>query len=191
MSMQSFQEILATQRAAGTLFNTYTTSKSVINTTELITLPPNWWYVGRSIRITAVGAISNLATTPGTLTMEVKLGPTANIVAFTTGAMQMSTGTHTLAPFRAEIWLTCRAIGATTTANLMGQGHITSQAIVQGASGDSVITHGTLMGPATAPAVGTGFDSTTASILDFWTGFSTSSASNGIQLQQYFVEALN
>jgi hypothetical protein len=44
--------------------------------------------------------------------------------------------------------------------------------------------------PATAPAVGTGFDSTIANILDFWTGFSIPNSGNGIQLYNYTVEQL-
>jgi hypothetical protein len=47
------------------------------------------------------------------------------------------------------------------------------------------------MAPNTAPAAGTGFDSTIANILDFWVGISVSNAANGIQVYQYFVEALN
>jgi len=49
----------------------------------------------------------------------------------------------------------------------------------------------TIMCPNTAPAVGTGFDSTIANILDFWVGISVSLATNGIQVYQYLAEVLN
>ena len=45
--------------------------------------------------------------------------------------------------------------------------------------------------PATAPAVGTGFDSTIANLLDFWVGFSISNSGNGVQVYQYTVEQLS
>jgi hypothetical protein len=45
--------------------------------------------------------------------------------------------------------------------------------------------------PATAPAVGTGFDSTVANLLDFWAGFSISNAGNGVQIHQYVVSSDN
>lgn len=190
MSLQTWQETLVTQQAAGTLFATYTTSKSVINPQALYVVPAGFWYVGKQLRITALGAISNVVTTPGTITFEVKLGPTANIVAFTSGAMQLSTTAHTTLPFRWVAELTCRAVGSGTSANLMGQSLMESQTVsISGA--DATTGHSNLLAPNTAPAVGTGFDSTTASILDLWVGFSTSNAGNGVQIQQYRVESLN
>jgi hypothetical protein len=39
--------------------------------------------------------------------------------------------------------------------------------------------------------VGTGFDSTIANLLDFWTAFSISNAGNGVQVYDYTVEELN
>lgn len=192
MSLQSWQETLVSQQAAGTLFNTYTTSKTVINAQALVVLPAGFWYVGRRLRIQVVGAISNIVTTPGTITFEVKLGPTANIVVFTSGAVQLNATAHTTLPFWLEIELTCRAVGATTVANLMGQATAIGKMFTSTAGQvDDAQGMQTLLVPATAPAVGTGFDSTTASILDFWAGFSISNAGNGIQVQQYTVESLN
>ena len=49
------------------------------------------------------------------------------------------------------------------------------------------MTHAALMAPNTAPAVGTGFDSTVANILDFWAGFSISNSGNNITVHQYKV----
>lgn len=190
MSLNTWVETLVTQQAAGTAMNTYTTAKSVINAQALYTLPPGFWSIGKSLEIDVQGAISNIVTTPGTITMQVMLGPTANIIAFTTGAMQMSTTAHTLLPFWLRIKLICRAVGASTSANLMGQAVIESQTVsVSGA--DATTGHALLLAPNTAPAVGTGFDSTTSSILDFWAGFSISNAGNGITIHQYSVKSIN
>jgi hypothetical protein len=43
----------------------------------------------------------------------------------------------------------------------------------------------TILAPATAPAVGAGFDSTIANIIDLWAGFTISNAGNGVQIHQY------
>lgn len=188
MSLQTWQETLVSAQTAGTLFNTYTTAKTVLPVGCLVTLPANWWYIGRIVRVTAIGAISNLVTTPGTLTLQFMMG---SVVAGSSGALQLSTTAHTLAPFIAQGYFTCRAVGSSTSANLMPQWMITSQAIKATAVADTTTGHESLMGPNTAPAVGTGFDSTAAQTLDFFAGFSISSASNGIQIQQYIVEALN
>lgn len=188
MSMQTWRELLANQRAAGTLFNTYTTSKTVINADALWTMPANYLYPGRVFEINVLGGISNIVTTPGTITCEVKIG---SVVAFTTGAMQLSTTAHTTLPFWLKIRLTCRATGSSTSANFMGQAVMESVTVNATAVADGTQTHTLLSAPATAPAVGTGFDSTIANIWDFWTGFSISNAGNGIQVQQYFLEVLN
>ena len=59
------------------------------------------------------------------------------------------------------------------------------------AQGDDTTEMPSLLGPATAPAVGTGFDSTVANIVDFWVGFTISNVGNGIQIQQYELIAPN
>jgi len=55
---------------------------------------------------------------------------------------------------------------------------------------DGANTQTILQVPATAPAVGAGFDSTTDQILDFFAGFSISNAANNITVQQYIVKSL-
>ncbi len=188
MSKQTWVETLVTQQGAGTLFNTYTTAKTVINAQALYSLPPGFWEIGKQLEIEVMGGISNIVTTPGTITLQVMMG---SIVAFTTGALQMSTTAHTTIPFWLKALLTCRAVGPTTSANLMGQAVIASQTIAATAVADGTQTHSILLGPNTAPAVGTGFDSTITNVLDFWAGFSISNAGNGIQVQQYSVRSLN
>ena len=189
MSLNTWVETLVTQQAAGTAMNTYTTAKSVINPQALYTHPPGVWVPGKCIEVDVDGAISNIVTTPGTITFQVMMG---TIVAFTTGAIQLNATAHTLLPFTFNARLTCRAVGSSTSANLMGQARIGGVMFtLTAAQTDAANTSGLFMGPATAPAVGTGFDSTISNILDFWTGFSISNAGNGVTIHQYTVKSLN
>ncbi|HYQ47138.1 MAG TPA: hypothetical protein VER11_34445 [Polyangiaceae bacterium] len=174
-----FPQVLQSQRAAGTLFNTYTTAKSVINATELQTLPANYLTVGSKIRTRVWGGLSNIVTTPGTVTFQLMMG---SIVAWTSGAIQMSTTAHTLIPFTLDITNRVDSIGAGTAAKLIGGGTLNGIMFTVGAGADSTTVVGSFPVPATAPAVGTGFDSTIANILDFWVGFSISNAGNGVQI---------
>lgn len=189
MSLQTFQETLIDQSVAGTLFNAYTTSKTVIPATCLITLPPNYLVIGKRFRTSVEGALSNIVTTPGTVTFEIKIG---SVVAWTSGAIQLNATAHTLLPFKLVVEWSVRAVGASTSANILGIGvlvgiHFTLTA----GQVDAVNVPGAFQVPATAPAVGTGFDSTVANILDFWTGFSINNSGNGIRVDMYTVEALN
>lgn len=183
-----YPQILTSQRAVGTLFNTFTTAKTVLNQTELVTLPANYLKIGSKLRVRVAGGLSNIVTTPGTVTFQVMMG---SIVAFTTGAIQMSTTAHTLIPFWLDVVLRTDSIGTGTTAKFLGMGKLNGIMFTVGAGADSTTVVGEFPVPATAPAVGTGFDSTIANILDFWTGFSISNAGNGVQLYDYEAEQLS
>lgn len=189
MSQQSWQETIVTQQAAGTLLNTYTTAKSVINPQALFSLPPGFFQVGKMLRIAVTGGLSNIVTTPGTMNFQVKVG---NVAAFDTGAVQLNATAHTLLPFWLDILLTCRSVGSGTVATLIGQANLSGIMFTRTAGQtDDAQGMQTIIAPQTAPAPGTGFDSTVTNILDLWAGFSISNAGNGIQIQQYKVVSLN
>jgi len=187
--LQTFQETLVAQSVAGSSFATYTTAKTVIPATNLITLPSNWFYIGRRLFLSVQGAISNIVTTPGLMNFQVKIG---SVAAFDTGNIQLNATAHTTLPFWLDIHLTCYAIGVTTSANLMGLATITGRmfTLTAGQTDDAQGMQ-TILAPATAPVVGTGFDSTIANILDFWVGFTISNGANLIRIDQYKVTALN
>lgn len=184
-----YEEMVVTQQAAGTLFTTYTTAKTVINPQALWTMPAGYLFIGRKIRVSVQGAISNIVTTPGTINFQIKIG---SVAAFDTGAMQLNATAHTTLPFWLDIEATCRSLGSGTSATLMGLARATGKMFTSTAGQtDSAQDMPTLLAPATAPAVGTGFDSTIANIVDFWAGFSISNAGNGVQIQQYSIEFPN
>ncbi len=190
MTRQTFVEHLVQDPGvAGTSFGTFTTAKTVIPATSLVTLPANFFDVGKTLRINAWGGIGTVVTTPGTIAFQVMIG--ANI-AFTSGAIQLNATAHTNLPFHFECLLICRAIGNGTTANVIGMGKIEGiMPTVTAAQVDGLNSMAILNTPATAPAVGAGFDSTIANILDFFAAFSISNAANTVKVEMYTVESLN
>jgi hypothetical protein len=190
MSMYSWAEVLATAQAAGpTVVNT-TTVGSIIPTGSIVTLPNNFFNApGKALQIKATGQLSNIVTTPGTILFDVFLG--GSVVAFSSGALQMSSTAHTSVPFDLDLLLTCRSIGSGTSATLWGQGKITCQALSLTAVADSTTTPATLLLPSTTPTIGTGFDSTAVQSVNLRATFSIANAGNGITLQQYVLIALN
>jgi hypothetical protein len=189
MSLQSYQETLITQPDAGTLFATYTTAKTVINPTALWTMPPNYLRPGRLLRVFVMGAVSNIVTTPGLMNFQVIIG---GVAAFDTGNIQLNATAHTTLPFWLDAVLTCRAIGNGTSANMMGLACVTGRMFTLTAGQtDDVQGMQIILAPATAPAVGTGFNSTIANIVDFFVGFTISNAGNGVQIHQYQLVAIN
>lgn len=179
----TFPRTIATQPAAGTLFNTYTTAKSVINPTALYTFQPNELTLGTELEIDVGMAISNVVTSQRTFTFQVMMG---SIVVWTSGAITTNTASHVLIPSTLKIGLRLDSVGSGTTAKFLGMGVLSGVMwVVSGATGDPVLTHAQLQVPFTAPAVGTGFDSTIANVLDFWVGLSASEATTGIQIYKY------
>lgn len=188
MSLQSWQETLVAQTAAGTALNTFTTPVSLLPAQALFTFPAGFFTVGRLVRITATGSISNIVTTPGNIVFQAMLGA---VIAFTTGNLPLSTTAHTTLPFFLSVLLTCRSVGSGTSATLLGQGTLISQCVARTAVADEAYTSAALTVPQTAPAVGTGFDSTAAQQLDLFGGFTISDVGNQLQVHQYLVESLN
>jgi hypothetical protein len=141
------------------------------------------------LRVRVKGGIGTLVTTPGTITFQVMMG---SVVAWTSGAIQLNATAHTNLPFSLDVDLRLDTAGSGTTAKFLGIGVLNGiMFTLTAGQTDGVNSSASMMVPATAPAVGTGFDSTIANVLDFWTGFSISSASNTVQIYTYTVEALN
>jgi hypothetical protein len=187
-----YTRTLAAARSDGASLASFTTAVSALPSHARYPMDPADWYEGRLLKITWAGRIGNVVTTQPTFTFEVRLGPTSTITAFTTGALLTSTTAHTTLPIYGEILLTRRALGAGTSANLMGQSWVISRALLDlGATADiTTLGHPTLIAPETAPAVGTGFDSTIQNLLDFFVACSASNAANTFQLHQYALQDL-
>ena len=196
MSLQTWEETLATLKVSSPLQTTYTTAKSVfgVDGTDAaaaakFTLPANFFVSGKALNVRLTGALSNIVTSPGTITFQFMLGA---VIAWTSGAINFSTTAHTTLPFWLDLELTCQQEGAGTQAKLAGQGFITSQCVANTAVADSVAnTLPTLLLPNTNPALGTGFDATATQKVDIFAGFSVSNAGNGVRVDQYRLRALN
>ena len=187
MSQQFWSETLvAGDVTSGTKFVSYTTAKSVTPPGAAISLPANFFNIGRKMRMTIVGSESH--TTGGTMTFQFQLGAVA---ALSSGALTMTTTTHTDFPFIATCYVQCRSVGTSTAATLLGQWIVQGQGFAMTSAADNAAGTGYAIGPATIPAVGTGFDSTATQTLDFFAAVSVSNSSSGIQVHEFIVEALN
>src|SRR6266536_3112640 len=182
----------------GPALNTFTTAKSAFGTTGTdaatavkYTAAPGFFYIGKTLIATVCGDLSNIVTTPGTVTFQFMVG---SVIAWTSGAINFTTTAHVSLPFWMYLMLTCQAIGTTAQAKLMGQGRITGNGLaITAAQADpaTLIENPTLLLPNTTPAQGTGFDSAVSNQLDLFVGFSISQPTNGVRIRQFAVEALN
>lgn len=188
MSMQGWVEALAVSPADGPTLTNTVAATSVLPATAKVVLPAQFFdKVGKSLRMRICGRISTVVTTPGTLTFDVRFG---SVIVFTGGAVILNTVAQTNATFYLDLLLTCRSIGSGTTATVIGIGTFESRAVI-GSPAASAGSAGQAMMPDTAPAVGVGFDSTTAQTVDVFGTWSVASASNSVTVHQYMIEAVN
>jgi len=186
MASQGWQNLLINSQVDGAALTASTTRTSLLPAAAKYKLLGGFFgQIGKKIRIKAAGRISNIVTTPGTLTLDIGFGVAGAVVAANGGAMTLSTTAKTNVTWRLEWDLTCRAIGA--SANLMHTGAWTSES----AGATTVAGEAkTILLPQSAPAVGANFDSTADQIVDLYATWSLNNA-NSILCHDFELISLN
>ncbi len=184
--IETFPRILVNSYGDGTTL-TAAAAATAIPAKDVITLPANYWYIGKMWRLTATGRISSVITTPGTARFDLRIGA---VVAWDSLAILLDTvAGHTTMPWYLQVLLTCRAVGASTSTNLMGQGSWACEDIL-GTPASSPKGGIVAMLPwNTAPVVGTGFSNVTTNTVDFF--FTQTVATGSMTVHQYMIEELN
>lgn len=178
--MQLFKRKIIAAAVDGSALASSTAETSLLPAAGKYTFPENFWdFVGRELHVRASGRISNIVTTPGTLTFKLKFGA---VTLFSSGPLNLNTTAQTNATWLLEALLTLRAIG--TAANFLGTGRWNSRSLV-GSAAVAAGGAGSIALPDTAPAVGSNFDSTAALQLDLTGQWSVNDAGNSILLHQF------
>ena len=160
---------------------------SALPTYCVTTLPAGYWQIGRIWRITASGRISIANPSPGTARFDLRMSAVtaADTLAITLNALALKTNV----PWWLEMLITCRTVGSGTAATLMNQGVFFSEAVNNTAA---VATGpgpgGATLPYATAPVVGSGFDSTIANPIDF--RFTQTVVTGSMTMHQIVIEQL-
>jgi hypothetical protein len=90
MPNQGWRSTLISQQVDGTALNTSTTETSILASQAKFVLPANFLqYAGQKLHVRAIGRVSNIVTTPGTLTFKVKFNTTPIAVA-SSGALALN-----------------------------------------------------------------------------------------------------
>jgi len=170
----SWGQLLINAQTSGAALASSTSPTSLLPGQAKFTMPANFLQVGSQWKVNAAGKMSTAAASPGTFTIDFRIG---SVVAFNGGASATLATSASNVTWEAEFDLTCVSIGSGTAATILGTGKFVSAAL-------SAATPILLL-PASSPAAGTGFDSTSAAVCDLFGTWSVSSASNTITLNQY------
>lgn len=178
MSYNSWNQTLITSQVDGSALSNTTTATSILPGAAKFTLPANVLQIGTKLILRAHGRISTVVTTPGNMTFDIRAG--ASTVIWNGAATALNVSAQTNATWDLEVNMIVRAIGASTTANLIGVGKWTSRAALNAPAVGTTTGVGVVLLPDTAPAVGSGFDSTAANVIDLFSTWSVANASNSI-----------
>ena len=185
---QGYIATLLNSLADGAALTNTVTATSILPVIARPTLPANYLFAGKMFRVRATGRISTLVTTPGTLTLALRFG-SADV--FTTGAMTLNVVAQTNTPWILDLLMTVRAVNSGSSANCLGQGTWMSHAVI-GSPAIGTGPAGCQMVPYNAaPAVGAGFDSTAAQLVDLFATWSVANAANALTCHQFIIEDLN
>jgi hypothetical protein len=192
MPNQSWLQTLAWAPVAGSPV-TGAAALSLLPPAARAPLPAGFFNIGTLLRVKASGVISTLVTSPGTLTIDFRLGTIATpIIVFSGGALALNVTAQVNAMWTLELDMACRAVGIGTAANLIGTGRFTSRALLGTPAVGTEQGVGVATLPDTAAVVGTGFDSVDVpNIADLFATWSVSNAANTMTLYQYTLESLN
>jgi len=186
--MHGFNQLLSVAAVDGAALTNTTTETTLLPAAAKIALLKNFFdRTGKKLIVRAAGRISTLVTSPGTLTFRTKFG---SIAVFNGGAVNLNVTAQTNASWQLVIELVVRTLGDVTSANLIGVGRWTTRAIVGGPAAASGGVESVIL-PDTAPAVGTGFDSTAEQVVDLTAQWSVANAANSITLHQYSLETFD
>lgn len=179
-------QTLMTSEIDSTAITNTTTPASMLPPAAVYTAPANLMGIGKVFRFRATGRISNVVTTPGNLTIDVRVG---SVTGWTSGTMNLNVVAKTNVSWIFELDATVRSIGNGTLATLIGVGRFASESVV-GSPVNTAGGVGELNVPVSAPAVGTGFDSTVTQTIDLRATFSVNTATTSIQTHTYSLEHL-
>lgn len=182
MASKGFRERILEVAEDGTaVANSSAASRLLSAVRKIATLPAGYFdSIGKVLAFEFSGRISNIVTTPGTLTLALRLGA---IDVFSSGAMALNVVAKTDVPWVLRGELVSRAIGDSTNTTLFPKGcqfisHsvIGAAAVNAGGAGIHQLPYNV------APAVGSGFDNSVSQLIDLFATWSVANAGNSIQL---------
>lgn len=159
-----------------------TTTETIIAPDFTFSANDNRVYQGASFNVRAWFDVSNVVTTPGTLTLRLRWGGVAGTVLATTGAIAMSTTARANYSGCLDADLTFRAIGSAGSVFCMGVVLLNNVPVGADSAPQGIYTMGSA--GANVPAVVSSLDTTVAKALSLTAQFSVATAGTQLTCHQ-------
>jgi hypothetical protein len=145
-----------------------------------VVLPANYMLAGKYLRATMKGIISNIVTTPGTLTLRARWAGLTGTVLVASAALAQNVVAQTNDQIEIDFLIACR-VGLSTNSSMF-----TSGKVFQGNAASGMAP---FLMPASGNAVVTGLDTTIAQALSFTAQFSLTG--NSLTINEYSLEDMS
>jgi hypothetical protein len=179
MSKQSWEELLLAPVIDATAISNSTTETIMVPDSSI---PAGYFYAGRTLRATMFGKMSNVVTTPGTLTLRARWGGVSGTVLAASAALALNTTAQTNSSIWLQWLITCRV--EQNPGTLLASG--------VAALGLSRATQGLFdMIPASAPAAVGSLDLSATTALSFTAQFSVNTNPTNLQIMDFKLESMN
>jgi hypothetical protein len=198
MSDPFYPIVLTSNLVPGPTISAWTTAVTVLDAADVVPLPGNFLKIGRKLKMTASGTITTTsASANGTITFQAMMktlpgtGGT-NVVAWTSGSIQLDTAAVTGVGWKMETILRVGAVDAvqgTAAGTLAGRGTVVGLPFQLGSGVvNATVSDDIIIMPAASSGQGTAYASSSPLYLDLWVGFSVA---NVVLIEDYTVEQLN
>lgn len=151
-----------------------TTTETIIAPDFTFNASDNRVYQGAMFNIRAWFDVSNVVTTPGTLTLRIRWGGVAGTVLATTGAITLSSTARSNYTGSIDADLTVRSIGTSGSMFCVGNAFLNDTPVAADSAPQGVYTM--TSGGANVPAVVSALDTTTSKALSVTAQFSVNTA---------------
>jgi len=183
---QSWVEPLEATIADGAQISNSTTETIVVPD---FNIPAFYFAAGRTFRIWAFGVMSNVITTPGTLTLRIRIGGVAGTVLLASAAQGLDTTARTNSLWAMQAHITCRSSGAAGT--FLSGGIMWCNVLSSTAANLLPALLGSAGAPLASGSAAVTVDTTAAKLLSITAQFSVNTSPTNLTCQQRVIEVLN
>lgn len=189
-------------KRGGDTFSCVSTYESIIadgtqisnSTTETITtpdfnIPAYYMFPGRTLRIWNFGVMSNVVTTPGTLTMRLRWGGVAGTILLASAAQGLDTTARTNSLWASLMYVTCRTAGSSGT--FMSSGIMWGNVLSSTAANLLPALLGSAGAPLASGNAAVTVDTTAVKALSTTATFSVATSPTNLTCQSRVIEVLN
>lgn len=186
MGMNNWVETLNSLIADGTQISN-STSETII--CPDFNIPAYYMAPGRTLEIEASGVMSNVVTTPGTLTFRVRWGGVGGTLLCATAALALDTTARTNSAWHLHAVVVCRTDGSSGT--FLSQGIVHNNTLSSTAANLLPALMGSAGNPLASANAAVTVDTTAAKLLSVTAQFSVSTNPTNLTCQQRIIKAIN